>query len=643
MYYTVSPNRRVHHAATFTYHSEAHFAIGHIVTVEVGKKEVVGVVVGAADKPSFATKPILDLVHETPLPAPLVTLAEWLSSYYHSPPAAAWQAILPSGITKKRRTKKVVIPQIDREQHRFELNSDQQRAVTHILKTTHTTTVLQGVTGSGKTAVYRELATRVLDEKKSAMIIVPEIALTSQLIGEFAPHFPHIIITHSRMTEAERHIAWQAALESTEPVVVIGPRSALFLPLKNLGIVIIDEAHEPSLKQEQAPRYHANRAATLLAKEHGAKLVLGSATPLLSDRYLAEKNNSLIRMDTTAQEIGKVTTTVVDSRQKSAFTNHRFLSNSLLESIDQTLARGQQALIFHNRRGSAPTTLCENCGWHALCTNCHIPQVLHADTHKLMCHVCGMQRAVPFQCPTCHHTEIIHKGIGTKLVHEALSARYPNKKIVRFDQDTSDKETLEKQYQALYDGKVDIIVGTQIVAKGLDLPKLALVGIIQADSGLTLPDFSTSERVFQLLYQVIGRVGRRSHDSQVVIQTYQPEHPSIAAAIARDYDAFYTDSLKERQRNHFPPFSYLLRLTCSYSSEAYAAEAARNLKKKLQSHSDNNVLFLGPTPAFYERKGNSYRWQIVARSSKRSSLVSLLDHLPPAHWQYELDPLSLLS
>jgi primosomal protein N' (replication factor Y) (superfamily II helicase) len=570
-------------------------------------------------------------------------LSDWLASYYHAPPAAVWQTILPTGVNKKRRAKTLASHSVKRTQEKFRLTTEQQKVINYIRNTAQTTTVLQGITGSGKTAVYRELAQDAVEQNKSAMIILPEIALTAQLIGEFAPHFAHIILTHSRMTEAERHMAWQSALESTVPVVVIGPRSALFLPLKNIGFIAIDEAHEPSLKQEQAPRYHANRAATLLAKEHRAKLVLGSATPLVSDRYLAENNNALVRMDHSAQKTGTIDIKVVDSRQKPNFSTHRFLSNTLLDAIDKTLSDGQQTLIFHNRRGSAPITLCEQCGWQAMCKNCHTPQVLHADTHTLLCHICGQKDLVPLQCPACRHADIIHKGIGTKLIFDTLQKRYPNKKIVRFDQDTSVDEALDKQYQAIYDGEIDIIIGTQIVAKGLDLPKLATVGVIQADSGLSLPDFSTSERVFQLLYQVMGRVGRRNHESRIVVQTYQPEHPAITTAIARDYDSFYKQVIDERAKLHFPPFSHLLRLTCSYNSEAYAAQAAIELKKKLKKYSEGNVLFLGPTPAFRERKGNSYRWQLVLRSPQRSSLVALLDHLPPAHWQYELDPLSLLS
>lgn len=634
----------MHREDIFTYHSEDTIAVGTIVKVEVGKKETIGVVVGEVKKPSFATKPVLATVEDRPLPGAIIELAEWLAEYYATPLASVWQAILPSGITKKRRKAKPTSTGVQRHSSDITFTAEQKSALHAIEHSPATTQVLQGVTGSGKTAVYIELAKKNFAANKSVIIIVPEIALTAQLISEFQQHFDDIIVTHSKMTEAARHTAWKKAFDNASPSLVIGPRSALFMPLKTIGLIVIDEAHEPSLKQEQAPRYSALRVGAVLAKLHHAKLILGSATPSISDRYLAEQTEGgLIRMDTPAKEIGAVTKHVIDSRDRHAFTRHRFLSNELLGSIEETLAKNEQVLIFHNRRGSAPTTLCENCGWSAECSQCHIPQVLHADAFSLLCHVCGESRKVPMQCPSCHKTDIIHKGIGTKLVHEELQKLYPNKKVVRFDQDNDAENTLEKRYQEVYDGDVDIIIGTQIIAKGLDLPHLSLVGIVQADSGLALPDFSSTERVFQLLYQVSGRVGRHEKPTKIVLQTYQPEHPAIHYAIQKDYDEFYRVTLEKRRKDHFPPFSFLLKLTCTYASEASAARAARALKHTLQTHATTRVVLLGPTPAFYERTRRGYRWQLVVRSIKRQDLVDLLPHVPTTHWQYELDPVSLLS
>lgn len=643
-YYLVAPTTRVHRDGIFTYHSEDTFSIGAIVVVEIGKKQSIGVVVGAVStKPTFNTKAIVRLAHPLSLPLPIIKLAEWLALYYASPFSAVWQTILPRGIGKKRRATKNELSPIARQPRTFTLTTAQKNAVATILNSHITTHVLQGVTGSGKTAVYIDASKHVIDQGKSVIVLVPEIALTSQLIAEFTHHFDTIIVTHSRMTEAERHIAWEKALRSESPCVIIGPRSALFLPVASIGLIVIDEAHEPSFKQEQSPRYSALRAASILAKLHSAKLVLGSATPSISDRYLAEQNDgALIRLDDTAKETGAVDIVLVDSRKRANFTRHRFFSNSLMEAIDKTLGAKQQVLIFHNRRGSASTTLCENCGWTALCPRCHVPEVLHADNFSLLCHICGHSEKVPTQCPVCRHTGVIHKGIGTKLIFDELQRLYPNKKVVRFDKDTTKEDSLEATYQSVYDGDVDIIIGTQIIAKGLDLPHLALVGVVQADGGLSLPDFASSERVFQLLYQVMGRVGRDERLSSIVIQTFQAEHPAIRYALKKDYDGFYEHTLAERRKDHFPPFSYLLKLTCSYKTENSASTAALKLKEELQKRASKTVVFLGPTPAFYERTRDSYRWQLVLRSAKRSDLVELLQHLPTAHWQSELDPVSLL-
>ena len=640
-YYLVAPTVRAHSDGIFTYHNEEPLDIGSIVKIPLGRKTVTGVVVGSVKKPSFNTKPVTEKMYDTPLPGALTSLASWMSNYYLSPPTNVWQTILPRGLDKKRRANSKNNLVFKRDETEKKPTHAQKKALKEI-NAVKGTTLLQGVTGSGKTLVYHELAKQSIAEGRSVILLVPEIALTSQLVADFSVHFTDILLIHSKMTEAERHIAWQHALESTRPLVVIGPRSALFTPLKNIGLIVIDEAHEPSYKQEQSPRYQTQRVARVLADHHKAKLVLGSATPSVTDRSLAESRGSLVRLDETARTVGKMTVKLVDSTRRENFTQHRFLSNELLKNIDNTLMRNEQVLIFHNRRGSAATTLCENCGWTAICPHCFLPLTLHTDTFSLRCHVCGYDEKVPTSCPTCHNANIIHKGIGTKLIFDELQRLFPNKKIVRFDKDVDKNNSLEKVYQSIHDGEVDIIVGTQIIAKGLDLPLLSTVGVIQADSGLSLPDFDASERVFQLLYQVIVRVGRNEKPSNVIIQSYQPSHPSIELALTRQYDEFYRHLLVERQHNHFPPFTHLAKLTCSYTTEKSAALAARKLKSTLQQHASPDVIFLGPTPAFYERLRDQYRWQIILRSASRDSLVQLLKHVPSIHWQAELDPMSLL-
>ena len=646
-YYSVVPVIRTYQQRdSLTYASNLSLQPGQIVLVEIGKKSALGVILRGDKKPTFATKEITRVIETTSLPAPLLKLASWLSEYYSTAPSQVWQTLLPSGLEKKRHKQDFFHPIVSRKRTNIVFNKEQSTAVAAIEKMSSGTALLQGVTGSGKTQVYIEAAKKILNKhKQSVIILVPEIALTSQTIAEFSNHFEEkIIVTHSTMTDSQRHAVWLHCLHAKTPQVVIGPRSALFSPLEDVGLIVIDECHEPSFKQEQSPRYSALRAASILASHHKAKLILGSATPSVSDYFLAEKSKRpILKLTKPAKPDYKpAEIKVVDMTKPRNFTKHRFLSNELLKHIDSSLQKKEQALIFHNRRGSAPTTLCENCGWHAACPRCFVPLVLHADTFSLHCHICGYKEVVPTACPECHNASIIHKGIGTKLIAEELQKQFPHASIKRFDGDTHNSETVEKLYQQLYEGKIDIIVGTQVVAKGLDLPKLSTIGIVQADSGLLLPDFQSSERVFQLTAQALGRVGRNSNDSTVIVQSYQPTHFSIEAAISGNYMGFYKNTLQERQRGVFPPYTHLLKLTCAYKTESGAINAAKKLTDLLQQKANKTTTVLGPTPAFYERARDTYRWQLIIKSPSRKDLVSLLKEVPPAKWQAELDPISLL-
>lgn len=644
-YYEVAPTQIVRSGVdSFTYCSGDKLAVGQVVRVSVGKKLMNGLIVGVVSKPSFDVKPI-DLVIETqPLPLPLVALGKWLSAYYSTPLAQVLQTLLPTGAHKSRREVIKTTPVQSRKRTHFLLNDAQRSAVQQIDSADSGTTLLHGVTGSGKTAVYIELAKRQIQAGHSVIILVPEIALTSQLVAEFSQHFSDILLTHSRQTEAERHGIWRQALYSDSPRVVVGPRSALFLPVRSIGLIVIDEAHEPTYKQEQSPRYHALRAAHYLAEQSQAKLVLGSATPSVVDYYLASSTDRpIVHMNTPAvPRAHKPVVQVVDMTKRANFKRHRFLSDQAIAQIEQDTASGKQVLLFHNRRGSAPTTLCDNCGWQAGCPRCFVPLTLHADKHEMRCHICIFNARVPTSCPECSNASIVHKGIGTKLIESEVRRLFPKLNIARFDGDSGTDETVEARYGELYDGTIDIIIGTQVIAKGLDLPTLGTVVVVQADAGLSLPDYTSAERTFQLLAQVVGRVGRTNVETNVVVQSYQPTHPAITLGLAQDYAGFYELALQQRGRGHFPPFTYLLKLQCSYKTEAAAIRNAKLFADKLRSVIPSDVRILGPTPSFYERAGGMYRWQLVLKSPKRAYLTDALKHLPPKNWQYELDPISLL-
>lgn len=644
-YYEVAPNQIIRiDCDTFTYSSEIKIQLGQIVIVEVGKKKIIGVVISEVKKPTYPTKTIASIVDNTPLPRQLVNLALWVSTYYISPLATTLQTILPTGIQKNRRpaTKNNELAQRERTNNLF--NNEQATTLEVLSKYESGTFLLHGVTGSGKTEIYIEIARQSINSGKSAIILVPEIALTSQLIAEFSNHFKKLLVTHSKMTESERHQVWLEALHGQEPMIVIGPRSALFMPLPNIGAIIVDEAHEPSYKQEQAPKYSALRVATMLGRFCNAKVIFGSATPNIFDYYLAEKSDKPILNLTKVARNNSIPPEIslIDMTKRSNFTKHRFLSDRMIEQINNTLHDKKQALIFHNRRGTTNVTLCKDCGWIAECPKCFLPMTLHSDKHILQCHICGQKISVPTSCPNCHEANIIHKGIGTKLIESELKKLFPNANIARFDADNKDDEAVNARYKELYEGTIDIAIGTQVIAKGLDLPQLRMVGVVQADAGLAMPDYNSDERIFQLLAQVIGRVGRNEHKTCVVVQTYQINNKNILYSLKQDYKSFYENALLERKRANFPPFTYLLKITCAYKTEFAAIKNAKNLAGQIKQMANDAIIISGPAPAFYERQNDKYHWQIVLKSPKREYLIEAIKLIPKNNWQFELDPTGLL-
>lgn len=644
-YYEIAPAKIIRgDKSTLTYNSEPELSIGQIVEVTAGRIKSLAVVTSKVKKPDFETKPVSRVIDLPALPKPLLKTAVWIHEYYDTHLALVLQTLLPRGLEVSRRARQKPTSKKIRNRTNFVFNKDQFGALKSIEETKSGTVILHGVTGSGKTAVYIELAKRTLAVGKSVIVLTPEIALTPQIVDEFSAHFDNTILTHSQQTEAERHLAWLEALNAEEPRVAIGPRSALFLPLSDIGLIIIDEAHEPSYKQDQSPRYSALRVASVLASNSDScKVVQGSATPLISEYYLAQKEPTrIISIPSKARhDVSEPEILLVDMKTKTNFNKHRFFSDIMLNKIEEAVMSGSQALIFHNRRGSASTTLCENCGWSASCPTCYLPLTLHADRHELRCHVCDYKSKIPLHCPDCESTDIIHKGIGTKLIESELRKIFPDKKIMRFDGDNKKDDTLEKYYDKLYSGEIDIIIGTQIIAKGLDLPKLRHVSVIQADAGLALPDYAASERAFQLLAQVIGRVGRDKHTTSVVVQSYQPTAASISFGIAGDYASFYEQIIKERQRSKFPPFRFIAKFTTVYKTQAAAISNSKKMAGAL-SKKYPEIEILGPTPSFYERQHGTYRWQIVARARNRRVLVEAAQSVPKQKWQVDIDPISLI-
>lgn len=643
-YYLIAPAKTFHSSDNLlTYSSETPLKIGQIVEIPLGRQSTIGIVVKNTTQPDFDTKLITKIIYEQSLPKKLVDALFWLSSYYRCPLSTVIQAALPRGITKNRRGKLPETPNITPIDN--PLNSAQCAAIRAIEENPANTILLHGITGSGKTNIYIELCTRTLAKNQSVILLVPEIALTSQLVRNFQQHFKNITLLHSNLTESLRHQLWEKILTDNQPQVIIGPRSALFAPVQNLGLIIIDEAHEPAYHQEQNPKYSASLLAGKLAKT-----VLGTATPLISDYYLCKSHNAIVEINQLAIESDKHTSiSVIDLKDHSDFTKSRILSNQLIESIKASLANHTQSMLFHNRRGTAPMTICDKCGWQALCPNCFLPLVLHADAFQMRCHTCARNFPVPTACPECKNASIHHKGFGTKLIEDELHRLFPSAKIARFDMDTDDDLKLTKIYDEVYRGDYDIIVGTQMIAKGFDFPRLTTLGIVQADAGLSLPDFSSEERTFQLITQVIGRAKRGHQNSNIFIQSFQPDHPIISLASQSDYASFYNYLVQKRQQSKLPPYSFLLKLSVTYKTETATVKNIRTLYKKVIQTTkqlqipENRIVVSPPMPAFHERTSTGYTWQLVIKAKSRQNLLDIFDHLPKNNYlHYDFDPISLL-
>lgn len=670
MYYEVIPTTTFKKSPLFsdgllTYSFDQNLAPGTIVSIPLGKKTALGIIYRKTTAPTdqnFIIKSINKIVHPIPLPNHLLKSLAWLSSYYLNPVAKTANLFLPLGIEKNRRKKSsasTFIPQSSNPiqdmtspnaatttHYQIPLNPTQKQALTELRKIKTHTKLLHGITGSGKTNIYLELASQVFNSNKSVILLVPEISLTPQLVGRFQEHFgTQVISLHSKLTEAERHLIWQRIHEADQstPFVIIGPRSALFSPLKNLGLIIIDEAHEPSFYQDTSPRYHALRLASFMAQTLKIDCLLGTATPRVEDYFLAQKNHAYVALSEKAKSITSQTKiSLIDLKDRALFMRNRYFSDALLQDIENNLKQHKQTLLFHNRRGSAPLTICEHCGYQVLCPNCLLPLTLHSDSYQLICHTCGHHEPVPSTCPVCHHGSLIHKGFGTKLLESELKKLFKSARIARFDADNATADSLTQNFEAVKNGDIDIIIGTQTIAKGLDLPLLNTVGIVQADANLNLPDYAAEERTFQLITQVIGRVGRGHTDiNHVFLQTFQPEHPVILAAKSLDYAKFADYLLKKRQLSHLPPFFYLLRISIVKKTEDLAIKKIMELHRALKKFPD--VYLSAPTPSFHEYTPSGYSWQIIVKAKKRDSLTHLiqsLDQYPEI--RFAIDPPSLI-
>ncbi len=499
--------------------------------------------------------------------------------------------------------------------------------------------LLHGVTGSGKTEIYLQAIGSALAMGGGAIVLVPEISLTPQTVERFRARFAVegnaeiVAVLHSHLSEGERHDEWHKIREGRARIV-IGARSAVFAPIQGLNLIIVDEEHEPSYKQEESPRYHARDVAVMRGKLEGAVVVLGSATPSMeSYRNAITGRYRLLSLRQRATEICMPVVRVVDMRMETRGGKPAgsIISRPLRDAISLRLERREQVILFLNRRGHSTSLTCERCGWVAECPNCSVALTFHRAANQLLCHICGHEGEVPAKCPKpeCGNPAIRYSGLGTERVEEILRRLFPHAVIRRMDSDALKRKNDFREILAEFrTGKTDILLGTQMIAKGLDFPNVTLVGIINADLGLHIPDFRAGERTFQLLTQVSGRAGRGDVEGEVFVQTFTPFHPAIQFARRHDYAGFYEQEIEFRRQLNYPPFARVALITLKGRSEERVSFCAEQLAKELQRRTDSrSVTLTGPAAAPLARAESLFRFQIMLRTARMTQLAAELAKL----------------
>jgi primosomal protein N' (replication factor Y) len=540
---------------------------------------------------------------------------------------------------------------------RHALNPAQQAAFDRIAEAIrakrYQTFLLHGVTGSGKTEVYLNAIEAVLAEGRSALLLVPEIALTPAMAGQFFGRFgDRVAILHSAFTDVERSDQWRRIRSGAAPVVV-GTRSGVFAPVRDLGLIVVDEEHDGSYKQEETPRYHGRDVAIVRAQAAGACVVLGSATPSLESRYNAEREKyTLIELPGRIEERPMPTVELIDMRQEFLETRQQAtFSRKLVEAIGARLENGEQTIVLLNRRGFSSFVACRACGERVQCANCSLTLTFHKRDRRLLCHYCGYAEKVPSLCPKCQSEHIYFLGLGSEKVEEELHRSFPAARIARLDRDTvTGKRQYETILQDFREGSYDVLVGTQMIAKGHDIPNVTLVGVVSADIGLGMPDFRAAERTFQLLTQVAGRAGRGSVPGIVLIQTINPDHYAVRMAAAQDYQAFYEKELHFRRMMHYPPFSAMANVLVRAEKQEMAMRMSSELGLLLTPPPEK-LRIMGPAEAPVPRLKNEYRYQFLIKALSRKALNELLQQIRAFALQHkwgatalviDVDPLTLM-
>ncbi|NBX67573.1 MAG: primosomal protein N' [Proteobacteria bacterium] len=643
-------------------------SMGSVVSVPFGSRTTYGFVVGFPEKAeveSSKLKNVLDVLVANPVfDEQMFKFLKWVSDYYCHPLGEVIATAIPKAFwtPRKKIAKEIKRSPEARAQNplqiEYELNPFQKSAVESILELSETRPyLLHGVTGSGKTEVYLNVLESMIQKDKTGIILVPEIALTPQLTQRFSSRFPNqIAVLHSDLTPKERIQQWDLITSGTAKIV-IGARSAVFAPLKNIGVIVVDEEHETSFKQEDSLRYNARDLAVVRAKLLGAKVILGSATPsvetyqnAISARYVH------LKLPERVNKRAMPKTQFVDIKDKHQWYSQdiSWLSRTLVDSLSKTLQQGQQAMLYLNRLGFAHFLFCSDCGHTWRCRNCDVSLTYYQNPPILKCHYCGEQKKVPHSCEVCQGIRLDTMGLGTEQVEKTLQSIFPKARICRMDRGViKNKKDLERILNRIHEREVDFIIGTQMIAKGHDFPGIALVGVLLADASLNLPDFRANERTFQVVTQVSGRAGRADTPGEVIIQALNPGHPVLLAASHQDQEEFYRTELATRKLFQFPPFHRAVMLRFQHTNpqrvETFANQVVRIIQSELNRRFPKCQI-LGPTEAPISKVKKMYRWQCLVKTESVKEIQTLLKML--FDWEklqksnvkmaVDVDPINLL-
>jgi primosomal protein N' (replication factor Y) len=630
----------------FTYHSKVELSKGDLVSAKLRNKIYQGIVLNQVEKPEFKTNEVLEVIIKNLIQDYQIDLFYYIKEYYSANSSRTINLFTPKKIEKLTQeiydSLEEVPEEIKATPPKFELNETQKEILDFLHKDENKIHLIHGITGSGKTIIYLKRAEEILKQGKQVLILIPEISLTPQTIKIFKDYFgkESISVYHSKLNQSEQLKEW-LRIRHNKSKIIIGSRSTLFLPYTNLGLIIMDEEHDHAYKQEQNPRYHSRTIVQWYQKNLKIQTILGSATPSLETYAASQSGDKIVRHEilhrSQYQEMPKVK--IIDLKDELKKGNFSPIAEDLQIEISQRIKKKEQVLLLHNKRGFASQIICVDCGESTHCPHCSIGLTLHKKLNKqsLICHYCDFKTSVPSNCAKCQSVQLKGIGTGTQKVYEELVKLFPTAKIKRVDSDTTSKKNAHQElYDSLKKSEFDIIIGTQMIATGLDISAISLVGVTNADIALNMPDFRASERAFQLLTQVSGRTGRGKQEGKVIIQTFNPNHPVLNAVKNHDIKNFFKEELTFRKKFNYPPYARLTKLTFSHKNQTTVKKEVSRIEQLLHFHK----LSFKSAPALIEKRNDKFYHHILINHLNPNPYLKSLGLSPD--WWIDRDPINTI-